>query len=182
MGPEGVTAADIKLFRTSLMGRRFPGLKHMSDEDVAALVVADRAATGRRLEPTTKTYPKTQFVAGGKKTRADPVWTPSSAVEAKESIVMPPEQAFAGMYSPYNAAREDFLEKKHLDTKKILAGREFIPSNWSEARKTTEVDYFIYSATAGVKEAEKKATRDRMSLSLSNYQQVESTRRGQKLV
>ena len=181
-GLEGVTAADIKQFRTSIMARRFPGLKHMSDEDVAALVVADRAATGRRLDPPMKTYPKTQYVNGEKKTREDPIWMPNSATEAKDSIVMPPEQAFVGMYSPYNAAHEDFLEKKAEDTAKILAGVGFVPSNWSEARNTTEVDYFLYSATANVKMAEKTATRERMSTNMSNYNQVGSNRRGQRLV
>lgn len=176
-GVEGVTAADIKLFRTSIMTRRFPGLKILSDEDVAALIVADRKATGRKLEPPQKGYPKTKFVVGHQKTRNDPVWIPNNPGEAREAILMQPQQAFAGMFSPYDADKKDFLDMKHSDAKKV-AGPDFKPSNPSEARTMTEVNYFLYSATARSKQADRDSLRDRTALNKSAYGTVYTQRRG----
>ena len=178
---EGVSTADIKVFRTSILARRFPGLKNLTDEDVAALIVADRAATGRKIEAPVKHYPKTVHVKGEKKLRNDPIWVPNNAVEAKDSILMPPEEAFVGMYSPYEADREDFLEKKHSDERKQLQGA-FVPSSWSQAKDTVEVNYFINSATADVKMAEKIERMARTNANLIDYRDVYTQRQGKRVV
>jgi len=178
---EGVTAADIKVFRTSILARRFPGLKNLTDEDVAALVVADRAATGRKLEAPVKLKPKTIPAKGEKKLRNDPIWVPNNAAEAKGSILMPPEQAFVGMYSPYEGDREDFLEKKHSDEAKHLGGT-FVPSSQSQAKDTIEANYFLNSATADVKMAEKMERMARTNANFADYQAVYTERQGKRMV
>mmetsp|Transcript_691 Transcript_691/g.1656 ORF Transcript_691/g.1656 Transcript_691/m.1656 type:complete len:147 (+) Transcript_691:148-588(+) len=117
-----IQVEDIKLFRNSLLARRFPGIKALSDKEVAALVVADQKAKGRKLQPSFKTYPKTQFEIGEKRTRQDPIWIPNNASEAKKDTFRSAEEAFVGMYSPYDADKEDFLEKKESDARKVIGG------------------------------------------------------------
>ena len=41
-GRGSVSLADINAFRTSMSARRFPALREMRDEDIAALVIANK--------------------------------------------------------------------------------------------------------------------------------------------
>lgn len=176
-----ISAEEINAFRTSITARRFPGLRNLSDEDVAVMLLGHLKAGGAKAEVRQKNFPKSQQQKGEKKSRSDPVWWPNNAQEAKDSIVLEPEKAFAGMFSPYDADRQDFLEKKHADTAKLVTPAPFVPTNWSEARKTTEVDYFINSATAAEKEMHKRGLRERANFNTSEFQRVYTTRRGKKL-
>mmetsp|Transcript_5111 Transcript_5111/g.12860 ORF Transcript_5111/g.12860 Transcript_5111/m.12860 type:complete len:209 (+) Transcript_5111:85-711(+) len=159
--PPHVTADDIRAFRTSIAARRFPHLRKLRDEEVEALLISSLQAGGQMPILERRTHPKSQPTMRSKLTLDAPVWCPSNAAEAKATITITadPEKAFVGMFSPYDADRQEFLQKKHADTSKIVCSAPFIPSNNSEAKKSTEVDYFIYSATAAEKDALKAKLR-----------------------
>ena len=48
-------------FKTTLLARRFPGLRDLPDRDIRDLILADRRAAGRRLMAPVKSHPKTHF-------------------------------------------------------------------------------------------------------------------------
>lgn len=48
-GSSGVSPAEIRAFRTSMSARRFPALREMRDEDIAALVIANKKLHQKRL-------------------------------------------------------------------------------------------------------------------------------------
>lgn len=50
-------------FKTTLVARRFPGLRGLMDEDVRNLILADRKKSGIKLLSPQKTHPKRDFAA-----------------------------------------------------------------------------------------------------------------------
>jgi hypothetical protein len=86
-------------FKTSLVARRFPGIKGLSEEDIAILVLSERKSRGETRTLPQKTYPKTQFQPMSPRrndpeaTQPPPKFIPCNPSQAKATIVMPPVQA-----------------------------------------------------------------------------------------
>jgi hypothetical protein len=85
---------NIDQFKTTLLARRFPGLKNLSEKEIVELIVADRKAAGRKLEATVKSYPKTDFQAPTPKkdswpNSTQPVFTYINPSQAREDIKRP---------------------------------------------------------------------------------------------
>jgi hypothetical protein len=91
-------------FKTSLVARRFPGIKALSDEEIATLVLSERKSRGETRTLPQKTYPKTQFRPMSPRrddpeaTQAPPKFIPCNPSQAKATIVMPPVQASPLLY------------------------------------------------------------------------------------
>lgn len=56
---ETSTSEHVRLFKSSLLGRRFPGMRELPDEQIAAILKHDTKASKRALE--VKTHPKSDF-------------------------------------------------------------------------------------------------------------------------
>lgn len=56
---EASTSEQVRLFKSSLLGRRFPGMRELPDEQIAAILKHDTKASKRALE--VKTHPKSDF-------------------------------------------------------------------------------------------------------------------------
>lgn len=174
-----VTDEDIKLFRRTLIARRFPQLRELSDKEVVELILADRKATGRRLEAPRKTYPKTEYesLVLDKTTKPPIPFVPVNAVEAKETIKRKPAEAFIAIHSPYDANHQDFVEDKTNDESKRHPMAPFYPTCPPEAKSTIQVKYYLNSATEEGQQAEKDALRTRTFENMSNYLENYSTMR-----
>ena len=81
-------------FKRTLLARRFPGLRALSDADIKSLIAADRKASGRKLEAEQKLYPKTQFLPPAPKREqpsdAPAPFVPVSRTQAKDDISLQP--------------------------------------------------------------------------------------------
>lgn len=60
-------------FRCSITARRFPRLQDLKDDQIKALIIADRKKTGRVLPTPSKLNPKSNFKAAAPR-RHDPAW------------------------------------------------------------------------------------------------------------
>lgn len=170
-----ITNEDIRLFRRTLLARRFPQLRDLTDEEIAQLIIADRKATGRRLEAPSKSYPKTDFMplTIDKDVKVPPPFVPGNYFEARDTISRKPAEAFVGIHSPYPAEHQDFCEDVTNDDSKRCAGVPFRPTCPQEAKSTIQVKYYLNSASEARQKAEREALRakkrDMMSAYKDNY-------------
>eukprot|EP01024_Parvocaulis_polyphysoides_P043683 TRINITY_DN4005_c0_g1_i1.p3 TRINITY_DN4005_c0_g1~~TRINITY_DN4005_c0_g1_i1.p3 ORF type:complete len:141 (+),score=1.31 TRINITY_DN4005_c0_g1_i1:267-689(+) len=105
-----------KAFRTSLLARRFPGLKELSDKDIQDIVL-DNSAT-LQLDITQKTYPKTNLPQITLVKSEPDVWNPCNPQQAKYMSSKKPHETYVAIYSPYAAEHEDFLHNETIDRQK----------------------------------------------------------------
>lgn len=143
-----VTVEEIVQFKHTLLARRFPGLRALSDADIKTLIVADRKASGRKLEAEHKLYPKTQFLPPspkrGQPSDAPAPFVPASRTQAKDDISLQPCDRFISA-GPYDSHRADFNEDRLSDESKRSV-KPFMPTQSLQAKDTIKVKYFMYSA------------------------------------
>ncbi|KAL6763862.1 hypothetical protein V8C86DRAFT_2483425 [Haematococcus lacustris] len=187
---EPITDEDIRLFKTSIMARRFPGLRNLSDEDIRALISADRHARGRKLvDPRShRTFPKTQFQAAPPKRdtampslTTAPVFVYINPAEAKQHIMRPHTEAHLGLGNPYSLSRDHYLADKHLDESK-RDDVPFVPNCPSQAKDATFRDFYLNSTDAETKAGIREETRHRAQENCHAYSELQRSRRGQTLV
>ncbi|KAJ9528039.1 hypothetical protein QJQ45_005692 [Haematococcus lacustris] len=188
---EPITDEDIRLFKTSIMARRFPGLRNLSDEDIRALISADRHARGRKLvDPRShRTFPKTQFQAAPpKRDTAMP-----SLTAAPVFVYINPAEAKQHIMRPHTESRDHFLADKHLDESK-RDDVPFVPNCPSQvtagpgssrpyiAKDATFRDFYLNSTDAETKASIREETRHRAQENCHAYSELQRSRRGQTLV
>ncbi|PNW86587.1 hypothetical protein CHLRE_02g092800v5 [Chlamydomonas reinhardtii] len=144
---DDITSEDIALFRRSLLARRFPGLKDMSEGDLIALIRAERKATGRKLVAEPRSSPKTNFTPPPPKreqaTQKIPPFVPANPHEAKEQAARAGTERFINVNTPYEAHREEFNTARTTDESKRVA--PFVPSCATQARENIAVKYYLNS-------------------------------------
>mmetsp|Transcript_3039 Transcript_3039/g.6601 ORF Transcript_3039/g.6601 Transcript_3039/m.6601 type:complete len:195 (+) Transcript_3039:69-653(+) len=178
---------DVRVFKSTLLARRFPGLKDMSSKDIKILIMEDRKATGRKLEAPHKTYPKSDFTPPSPKrelatTSLTPIFTPINPYEAKRTIKRPDTECFAGIGTPYDADHTDFAADKQSDEAKRNRGIPFMPTCSSQAKTSIRVDYYLNSQDAMSKAKELSTTRERGRYHMSQYSELYESRRGKTLL
>ncbi|XRB00196.1 hypothetical protein NFJ02_08g138950 [Pycnococcus provasolii] len=163
-----VTAREIRAFRTSQAARRFPALRTMSDEDVAALIVADRAskaARGVRQKVTPRPVveapyrpslrPPVQNEGGVAEKR--PNFSPVNPHAARRTVERKGPDSFAICEAPYDEAKEEYLNSLFNDQRNRI-GLGFTYNNPSEAKSTIAVNYYLNSPDAETLAMEKEET------------------------
>ncbi|GAX77326.1 hypothetical protein CEUSTIGMA_g4772.t1 [Chlamydomonas eustigma] len=181
-----ISEPDIRLFKTTLLARRFPGLQKLSEKEIVDLIIADQKAAGRKLESTVKSYPKTHFKAPTPKkelwfSSSQPVFTCINPSQAKDDIKRPENQSYLGVNTPYSADHMDLMEDIIHDESKRRTG-PFLPTSTTQARGTICIDYYLNSSDAAAKEAELSATRRKAAEQMHHYIQQQTARRGHMLV
>lgn len=178
LSQEEVTDEDIRVFKTTLLARRFPGLKGLSDKAIKDLIRADRKAALRTLP--SRTHPKTQFEP---LTRIDPgqtnIFYPVNPSQAKETAKRPDSECFIGIATPYDAHHADFVEDKTSDEARRINKAAFCPTSTSQARDAIRVDYYLNSVDTQTKQAELAETRQRGTEQIQQYLATQTSHRGQ---
>eukprot|EP00238_Polyblepharides_amylifera_P006527 CAMPEP_0196587780 /NCGR_PEP_ID=MMETSP1081-20130531/58570_1 /TAXON_ID=36882 /ORGANISM="Pyramimonas amylifera, Strain CCMP720" /LENGTH=220 /DNA_ID=CAMNT_0041910061 /DNA_START=126 /DNA_END=788 /DNA_ORIENTATION=+ len=159
-GIGGVSLAEIRAFRTSISARRFPALREMRDEDIAALVIANKKINQKRLLGTKaglaevhpgKSKPLDDFqrfhvgssmaepppMNASKSRETRPAFSPCNPSQAKEDIYRQGAEPFVGCTEPFERhyTREDMAKET----------KPFVPNAPSQAKKTISIDYFLNS-------------------------------------
>lgn len=167
-----VTQAEIIAFRTSITARRFPALREMRDEDLAALVLANKKAQskkpayeqredfdyttlGPREEPLTTRqaamYYKDPVVL---KTGPRPPFAPANTAQAKSDIARKGAEPFLNSSAP--------LEGLHTrDSMRLDDSKPFKPSSASQAKDLIMVNYYLNSPDQTTQESEKEFIQQR---------------------
>jgi hypothetical protein len=84
-------------FKTTLLSRRFPGLKSLPDADIKEMILADRKAQGRKMQAPERTHPKTDFQpAPAPVQEAAKVFIPVNPAQAKEQAKRPDSEVGRG--------------------------------------------------------------------------------------
>lgn len=193
-----VTMDEIRDFRTSMSARRFPALRDLRDEDVAALVLAERKARATRAynakPPMTssprrtrrltdspdldKVSPRSALVgAGGSEGRPvlkkAPPFSPANPFKARDDITRAGKNSqFASVGTPYDV--EVF---RYIPNEEILP---FVPASAAEAKKKVAVNYYLNSPDAETQEVERVTIAMRSANSISRMRQEMKWDRGHK--
>ena len=199
-----MTAADvspqvIKQFRTSLTARRFPALRNLPDEDVAQLVVNSPRA--RLPFPLLETHLHSRertgagATASGGDGSAEAIeaerakdkelkdlhmkkvpFSPCNPSLAKHAITRK-GNIFVGSSSPYDADREEFLNRKELDESKRLGPSPFAPNSASQAKTMISVNYYLNSPDTYQLQHDRKHITERISKNSKNFKHWYDTKR-----
>ena len=140
MIPDDITEEDIRLFRTSLLARRMPALKNMSDTEVKTICAADaKGVMSRREKSLQKSWPKTNYAKGTKTTIIDDgTFRPCSPSKAKSEAARPDDERFClNLGTPYSSEHSQFVADQTLDLSKRCSGSDWIPSGGNSQAKET---------------------------------------------
>ncbi|KAG1663543.1 hypothetical protein FOA52_003171 [Chlamydomonas sp. UWO 241] len=184
-GLEDVTDEDIRIWRSTLLARRFPGLKSMPTEDIKAMIVADRKAHGRKVAHENKTYPKSHPPPAPATPEPGLIWSPVSAGGAKEEVARQTDELYLSKGTLYAADRMDYLADQASDMSKRGASGAWLPSNAGlQSKEATRVDCYLSPSSLGTAEKALALSeiRRRAGANMSEYSLHASTRRGQTLV
>eukprot|EP00798_Chlamydomonas_sp_ICE-L_P004630 gene4630-14822_t len=156
---DDITDAEVRLFKTTLLARRFPGMRDMQDADVKQIILADRKATGKKLTVQQKRYPKTNYEIPPTARDSLPQgltinFTPVNPSQAKHEVARPWSESFNTLESPYELDHAAHLRDKKSDESKRTGPSGFVPTCPSEAKKTIEVDAFLNGGDSELKKSE----------------------------
>lgn len=137
--PEAVSEADVKLWRSSILVRRLPGLAKLSDEQVRDIILADRKGTeDRKRRALVKTYPKTEVPLVEKPDWKDhavvskQVFTPTNPHEARTGVMRPDDESFClSLESPYEKNHAEVMAEITSDLDKRCSDKPFFPPGTS---------------------------------------------------
>lgn len=138
MHPDEITNDDIRLFRSSLLARRMPGLKNLPDEEVKGIISSDDAGIkARRAQAMKKTWPKTNYARGTKPQIVnDGVFSPVSPSKAKaESARRDDERYCLNLNTPYAGEHSQFVADQTLDLSKRCSESDWIPAGGNSEAK-----------------------------------------------
>jgi hypothetical protein len=178
---EEISQDDIKMFRSTLLAKRFPGLKDLPDSQIRELLLADLKVNNRRLEQQHKTYPKTEFKTGKKSEIPTTKWVPVNAIQAKLTVSRTPNEYYLSYNSPYDADHQALLLDKTCDMTKRHALDPFIPTCSSQARSSIQVDYYLNSADKYTRDEERGMMDSIQTTNKTEYKIVERQNRGQMI-
>lgn len=140
MKQEEITDQDIKLFRRSLLARRMPGLKNLSDEEVKGILAADEAGViARRAAVLEKSWPKTKFQRGQRPQIVDDgVFRPVSPSVAKSETARPTdERHYLNLGTPYESEHSAFVADQNQDRSLRCSDSDWVPSGGNSRAKDT---------------------------------------------
>mmetsp|Transcript_64201 Transcript_64201/g.203081 ORF Transcript_64201/g.203081 Transcript_64201/m.203081 type:complete len:274 (-) Transcript_64201:173-994(-) len=187
-----VTTYEIKQFRTSISARRFPALRELEDDDIAALILADKVAKRDRpwskqgrARPRNPSHPLEPKVEAAKaaevasrpqtglrymseaNTLGRMPFSPCNPTRAKNDIFLGQDAPYALCQTEYEGARNFFIDDKQRSLRygQSLNRSGFLPAAPSQAKDQIRVKYFLNSADAETLEREKS---DTLSRSLRN--------------
>ena len=84
---------------------------------------------------------------------------------------------FVGSSSPYDADREEFLNRKELDESKRLGPSPFAPNSASQAKTMISVNYYLNSPDTHQLQADKKLITERISKNSKVFKNWYDTKR-----
>lgn len=179
---QSVSSAEIRAFRTSMSSRRFPALREMRDEDIAALVIANKKVQNKRLlgtkagltEVIRPSLPGDELQdhlnipmdpsffppapQGFFQERRRPPFIPINATQAKETISRTAPERFLHYQKPYEKAV----------TREEMASAEkptpFVPNGTLIAKERISVNYYLNSPDEQTLALEKAYISERSSM------------------
>jgi len=182
-----ISQDEIDAFKSSVLARRFPGLKSMSEDDLKRVIYNEKKKAGQTYEKPKKTYPKTNYeipeVPKRNLVSIQPApFVPISPSSAKTEVMRAPQDSFIGVGTPYDSDKVDLLEDRANDESKRATSNSFVPSSASKAKDAIRADYYLYSADEKTKQAELNATRMRSTTNTALYNELYNSRRGKTLI
>lgn len=163
-----VTALDIRVFRTSQAARRFPALRMMSDVDVAALIVADRAskmARGVKVKQPERPVVEVPYRPSLRPAVQDegfvrekrPTFAPCNHFDGRREVERKGVDSFAICTAPFDEAKTEYVNSIFSDQRKRVS-LGFTYNNPSEAKTSIAVNYYLNSPDAETLAMEKAET------------------------
>lgn len=193
MAATEVSPQVIRQFKTSLTARRFPALRNLPDADVAQLVMNSPRA--RLPFPLLETHMKRSRdrgddsgTSGSKadrpRTAQDATlsfgkkvpFSPCNPSLAKHAITRK-GNIFVGSSSPYDADREEFLNRKDFDESKRLGPSPFAPNSASQAKTMISVNYYLNSPDTYQLHSDRKNITERIMRNSKNFKDWYDTKR-----
>lgn len=179
-GGTSVSQAEVNAFRTSISARRFPALREMRDEDIAALVIANKKVHNKRLLGTkpalaevvrtghdpmqdyhvasSAAYPKGPHEHHNLETHGGsrPAFSPCNPSMAKDDILRKGEDPYLGSTIPY----EKHMTREQLRREDIDA-KPFVPNSASQAKTSISINYYLNSPDDVTLQTEKEYIQNR---------------------